>query len=277
MVNQNDDLVSHYGKQWRDFDGRGRSKEEVLEEFHGYFDIFPFDQLPATAEGFDAGCGMGRWAYFVADKVKRLNLIEPSDAIEVAKTVLQGKSNVHFYKRTINDMPLPDNSQDFGYCLGVLHYIPDPCSAMKACVDKLKPGAPFLVYMYYNFENRPEWFKAIWRCTDMVRRCISRMPYFWRKLCTDIIALTVYWPLAKLSWVLEKLGVNVSNIPLSAVRKSSLYSMRLWSLDRFGSRIEHRFSKQDITTMMTQCGLERITFGTNPEVNWCAIGYKRGS
>lgn len=172
-------------------------------------------------------------------------------------------------------MPLADKSQDFGYCLGVLHHIPNTESAMQKCVDKLKPGAPFLIYMYYNFENKPWWFKAIWRCSDVLRRCICKLPHPIKLLVTDLIAVFIYWPLAKLSEILEKFGVNVNNIPLSDYRKGAFYNMRNCALDRFGTCLEKRYSKADITKMMTQCGLEKISFSDNPDVNWCVIGYKK--
>ena len=41
--------------------------------------------MPKKAEGFDMGCGTGRWAKFVAPKVGKLHCIDPSNAIVVAK------------------------------------------------------------------------------------------------------------------------------------------------------------------------------------------------
>ena len=41
--------------------------------------------MSKDAVGFDMGCGTGRWAQFVASKVKTLNCVEPSDAIYAAK------------------------------------------------------------------------------------------------------------------------------------------------------------------------------------------------
>ena len=61
--------------------------------FDSYFHIFPFDDL-AAAEGFDMGCGSGRWAKFVAPKVGFLNCIDPSDeALEQAKLNLESAKN----------------------------------------------------------------------------------------------------------------------------------------------------------------------------------------
>jgi len=78
-----------------------------------------------------------------------------------------------------------------------------------------------LIYMYYNFENKPWWFRAIWRCSDLIRRCICKLPHPIKRFVTDLIAVFAYWPLAKLSELLEKLGLNVNNIPLSAYRKGA--------------------------------------------------------
>ena len=108
------------------------------------------------------GCGSGRWAKFVADKVHILNCIDPSEkALNVAKKNLSKFSNVNFYNASINDEVLERNSQDFGYCLGVLHHIPNTLDGIKACSELLKKDAPFLMYLYYNFETRPFLFRLI--------------------------------------------------------------------------------------------------------------------
>ena len=161
---------------------------------------------------------------------------------------------------------------DFGYSLGALHHIPDTLAAIKACVEKLKPGAPLLLYLYYSLDNRPWWFQAIWRVSSVVRRIVSCFPHGLRHIASQIIAFLVYLPLGRLSAVLEKLGMDVSSIPLSTYRKTSFYTMRTDALDRFGTRLEQRFSCDQIKAMMEQSGLERIKFSSN-EPFWCAVGY----
>jgi len=49
--------------------------------------------------------------------------------------------------------------------------------------------------------------------------------------------------------------------------------MRTDSLDRFGTSLEHRFSKEEIEEMMTHCGLNNIRFYEGPPF-WCAIGFR---
>ena len=104
------------------------------------------------------GCGSGRWARLVAPRVGLLHCIDPSCALDVARNTLKEHSNIIFHRASVSEQILRVGSQDFGYSLGVLHHIPDTYSAICSCVALLKPGAPFLLYLYYNFDNRPYWF-----------------------------------------------------------------------------------------------------------------------
>src|SRR5690606_26204637 len=126
----------------------------------------------------------------------------------------------------VSDQALPPNSQDFGYSLGVLHHVPDTAAALRDCVEMLKPGAPFLVYLYYRFDNRPIWYALIWRASDIMRCGISRMPVGLKSTVTDVIAAAVYLPLARLALLGEKLRLNVDRWLLSSDRSTSFYAMR---------------------------------------------------
>jgi hypothetical protein len=88
-------------------------------------------------------------------------------------------------------------------------------------VQKLKPGAPFLVYLYYAFDNRPWWFQALWRTSDMLRRVVSRLPRAMTYGLSQALALLVYLPLASTAALLERFGLPVSNFPLSFYRHRS--------------------------------------------------------
>jgi predicted RNA methylase len=112
--NIDDNTVGSFGEEWQHFDQSELSADELKSIFTVYFAIFPWDKLPANAEGFDMGCGSGRWAKLVAPRVKTLNCIEPSvSAIAVAKRNLAAQKNVNFLNVGVDDQPLPKNSQDF--------------------------------------------------------------------------------------------------------------------------------------------------------------------
>ena len=274
-ANIDEETVAGFGQEWETFDQSRLDGAEYDKIFSGYFDIFSFEELPSDAEGFDLGCGSGRWAARVAEKVGRLHCIDPSEkALDVARTRLAGRTNVTFHLASVDAIPLADGTQDFGYSLGVLHHVPDTAAALSDCVRKLKPGAPFLVYLYYSLDNRPPWFRQLWRTSDALRKTISRLPFRARNAAAAIIAAGVYWPLARIAKITASAGLDVSNLPLSAYRYRSFYSMRTDSLDRFGTRLEQRFSRAEIDAMMRAAGLENVRFSETPPF-WVACGTRR--
>lgn len=266
--------VESFGDEWSRFDQTAMSVAEAEKVFDGYFSVFPWNKLPDNAVGFDMGCGSGRWAQLMAPKVGHLHCIDPSGALNVARKVLSSHRNVSFHNASVDDMPLVPNSQDFGYSIGVLHHVPDTEAAIRSCVAMLKPDAPLLIYVYYAFDNRSGLFRFIWRCSDVLRRLICRLPPPLKHFVTDVLALVVYLPLARLARLLEKMHVDVSNIPLSYYRRRSIYTMRTDSRDRFGTPLERRFTKLQIRRMMESAGLEDICFSANAPY-WCAVGIKR--
>lgn len=275
-MNKNLDVktVTDFGAEWTRFDQTGMSDTESSEQFERYFSEFPWESLPPNAVGFDAGCGSGRWAKLAALKAGKLFCVDASEAaLEVARQNLAGYKNVEFVNTSVGELPFEDESMDFGYSLGVLHHIPDTAEGVKSCVRKLKPNAPFLVYLYYAFDNRPRWFRAIWKISDFFRNIICSLPFAIKKFVTDLIAVFVYLPLGRLAGVFEKLGFNVESFPLSVYRVHSFYTMRTDALDRFGTSLEQRFTRAQIREMMQDAGLADVKFRAGFPY-WCAVGIK---
>ena len=269
--------VEGFGDEWSRFDQSTLSPDELHELFDKYFHIFDWNRLPAHAEGFDAGCGSGRWAACVAPRVGRLHVVDASDrALAVARRNLAPHANVSFHHASIDRIPVDAASMDFGYSLGVLHHMPDTAAGLRDCVSRLKEGAPFLVYLYYAFDNRPVWYRALWRASDALRRVVSSLPPFARYAASQVVAVSIYWPLARLAALAERLGMDVSSFPLAFYRDRSFYTMRTDALDRLGTRLEQRFTRAQIQRMMEDAGLGEIRFSDRAPF-WCAVGYRRAA
>jgi SAM-dependent methyltransferase len=275
MTNQDADTVHGFGDEWQRFDQQAVDAAELDLVFAAYFSLFPWEALPPNPVGFDLGCGSGRWAARVAPRVGTLHCIDASaEALDVARRALAGASNVVFHHASVEAIPLAPASCDFGYSLGVLHHVPDTAAGIRDCVRALKPGAPFLVYLYYAFDNRPWWFRRLWQASDVMRRRVSAMPMSLRYASSQLLAASVYWPLARTAKLLERAGRDVSHLPLSAYRDRSFYVMRNDALDRFGTRLEQRFTRDQIRHMMEAAGLVDIRFRDDVPF-WCAIGTRR--
>lgn len=276
-INKDDKVISDFGEEWTKF---GKfDDEEIFGIGDTYFDLLKETDLDlANSTALDIGCGTGRWAYYLSKKVKFVEATDPSSAVYSALQLLHDKPNVRITQSDLESIPFEKESFDLVYSLGVLHHIPDTPVAMKEAVTFVRKGGYFLVYLYYALDNRGLLFKSIFHLSNLVRRVISRLPSSLKKGICDIIAYTIYVPLVGLSRVTKKLLPKSSlwkKIPLSsyAGEHVSINILRNDALDRFGTTLEQRFTKIEITDMMTESGLSDIQFYSG-NCYWIAIGKK---
>jgi hypothetical protein len=80
-----------------------------------------------------------------------------------------------------------------------------------------------------------------------------------RRLIAQIIAGAIYLPLARTSKLLGNRGKDVSNFPLHHYANMPFVMLQNDALDRFGTRLEQRFSKKEITEMLRIAGFDLST------------------
>jgi ubiquinone/menaquinone biosynthesis C-methylase UbiE len=269
--NLDEATVVGFGDEWSAFDQATLDDAELDALFAQYFAVFPWERLGPDAVGFDLGCGSGRWARRVAPRVGTLHCIDASsEALAVAERNLAGAGNCLFTHASVDALDLPPASMDFGYSLGVLHHVPDTEAGLRACARLLRPGAPFLVYLYYAFDNRPGWYRRLWRASDVLRRRLSRAPHRVKLAVTSVIAVAVYLPLARAAALARAAGMRAEAFPLAFYADRSLYTMRTDAYDRFGTRLEQRFTREQIAGMLGRAGFEDVRF-SDGEPFWCAV------
>lgn len=275
ISNQDDVTVASFGDEWSRLNQSDLSDDEKQRIFEDYFYLFPFDRIGAGSVGFDMGCGSGRWATLVAPRVAQLYCIDASpQAINVAKENLKEFTNVIYKVASVNETGMPDSFYDFGYSLGVLHHLPDTAAAIKACAGLLKPGSPFLLYLYFAFDNKPFWYKVLWQVSELFRSVINRMRPSLKAVSSNAFATFVYWPFARMAKCLEVLKLNVDSFPLAYYRDKSFYTMRTDARDRLGTPLEKRFTMDEIRTMLTDAGFENVVFSERRPY-WVSIAIKK--
>jgi hypothetical protein len=157
--------------------------------------------------------------------------------------------------------------------IGVLHHIPDTQRAMIDCVKKVKIGGYFYTYLYYDFENRGRFFKIIFRVVNAMRDRISRLPMKIKKMVCEFLAVTLYLPVVSVGRFLHFVGLKMvaGKMPLAHYQRQSFFIMRTDSLDRFGTTLEQRFSREAIRRMMSNAGLADIRFSEQTPY-WHVVG-----
>jgi hypothetical protein len=159
--------------------------------------------------------------------------------------------------------------------LGVLHHISNTSQAFKDINLKLKKNGVFLGYLYYKVEDKPFFYRLIFSLANLLRQRVSVLPFKLKKKISLVVAVFVYWPFARISKFLNSIKVNTANIPLHQYADLSLYMMKNDALDRFGTKLEKRYSQDEITNLLLDSGFSStsIKFSTS-EPFWTFIAKK---
>ena len=261
-----------FGWQWRYFvEMHEQYRAQFLDWIHPFQPEFFRDKVV-----LDAGCGIGRHAYFAAlFGAREVIALDLSDAVTTARRVLDGFANAHVVQGDIHRPPFRAAQSagpfDFIYSIGVLHHLPDPRSGLDALVPLLASGGTMFSWVYGREHNR-----IVRHLVDPLRRWItSRMP----PPAIRVIA----WPLALLLHVIVK-GVYR---PLASSRIGQFLPMRayLTSLSGFGFRqnynivfdqlvapIAHYIRREELEDWLHGSGLAGVTLIPRNDNSWRGFG-----
>ena len=260
-------VVSDFGDEWERFNFLDENKLQSLKkQFDRYMAPLP-EELRKREDLIiaDFGAGTGRWSYFLKDFAAKIYVVEPAEkAFRVLTSRFRDDSKVVLIHKSVESNKISEKSLDLAVSLGVLHHIADTQGAIQKVAEKIKPGGTFLGYLYYALENKPFLYRALWKFSDSIRKVISRLPKKLKLILAELIALTIYLPLATISRILERFSIPVDSVPLHHYKDLSFHVMRNDALDRFGTTLEQRFTQAEIVQMLISAGFtqESIRFSS---------------
>jgi SAM-dependent methyltransferase len=260
--NLDQQVIDSFGHEWSAFDYSESETDDALDsQFLAYctpIDLTQFNSKSSVAADF--GAGSGRWASRLLPHFSLVYALEPSDgANKVLKNKFSKEARMTILQETVGANSIPTGSLDLAMSLGVLHHIPDTGLAIKDVASKIKGGGVFLCYLYYKLDNKPLYYRGLFWTSNSLRWVISRLPYALRKLIARVIAALIYLPLARTAKLLSSNRKNVSNFPLHHYANMPFVMLQNDALDRFGTRLEQRFSKKEITEMLDNAGFDLST------------------
>lgn len=254
--------VESFGDEWNRFDSF--SADELQRAGDEYFDIVTPEMLNTGSLVLDIGCGTGRWSKYVSSRAKFIEAVDPGEAVRAAVPFTAPCGNIRVTQAGYGNLPFAGNSFDFVFSLGVVHHLPDTAAAVKEAAAMVKPGGWLLLYIYYSLDNRGGFYRFLFRISDLFRRAISKLPRGLKFFVCEVIAIFVYLPFVLLAKFFRLFGGNAwKKLPLSYYAGKPWKVIRNDALDRFGTPLEKRFSKKEITAMLEAAGLSRITFSAN--------------
>lgn len=269
-----DDVVARFDQEWHLFDDAGKSEHEIV--FASYFDLVRPQDLAGARMALDAGCGAGRWALEVARRGVDVIAVDLGLSIEVAERNTRSTGRVLCVQADLAELPLQPQSMDFAYSLGVLHHVGDTKRALARLVDVLKPGRTMLIYLYYALENRSRPYRLAFRISDRIRRWTSTLPQPLLTSFATAVAALAYFPLARAARLLRQRGYPklASALPLGFYADLSFRMMRNDSLDRFGTAVEKRYTRDSMRALLEDAGLADVAFSPDPPY-WHAIARRQ--
>jgi len=233
-----------FGKEWSRYN---KILPEHKKEFEKYFNMIDLNELKGKRV-CDLGCGIGRFSYFLKDVAREIICIDFSEAIFVARNNLAKYNKFLFFMADLRKLPFVEDFADFIFSLGVLHHLSE--NALDE-LRKLKRFSPkILVYLYYNFDNRPVYFKLIIRIVALIRKMFSKIKIeFFRLYFSKVGAIFIYYPFILLGKILKPFSF-ASYIPLyDSYFDKSIKRIEQDVYDRFFTPIEQRFSKKEILNL----------------------------
>ncbi len=261
-TNLDQEVIDSFGREWNVFDYLESDTSEALDqEFAAYctpISLKTFDPNKSVAADF--GAGSGRWTSRLIQHFSLVYALEPSHlAVEVLKQKFDNEKRVVILHESIGLNSIPDETLDLGMCLGVLHHIPNTALALKDISKKIKLGGTFHAYLYYKLDEKPFLYRGLFLISTPFRWFISRLPHSIRRFISQIIAVVIYWPLARTAKLFASRGKNISNFPLHHYANKPFVMLANDALDRFGTSLEQRFSKAEITEMLASAGFDIST------------------
>ena len=261
--------AASFGFEWTHF-------SEMYPEWENNFWDYMF---PRTAESFrgkrvlDAGCGIGRHAYYAAHYGAEVWAVDISDAVEVAARNSQG-AGVRVIQADLNHLPFREGSFDLVYSLGVLHHLPDPIGAFRYLLRFVKPGGEFRMFLYWAPEQ--QLLKGLLlKAVSVLRLFTVRMPHQFLCPLSYVAAFLVWtcfvWPYRVLTRI-PTLPKIADQFPL---RQYSRYPFRICvndQFDRLSAPLERRYTRAEVEQFLESAGLEALN--VFPNFGWVASGKK---
>jgi SAM-dependent methyltransferase len=261
-----------FGWQWRHF----VDMSEVFEpQFLDW--IYPLEPKDfAGADVLDAGCGIGRHAYFAARYGARsVTAFDLSAAVETARSNLREQANARVVQGDIMRPPFrlaaDGGGFDLVYSIGVLHHLPDPRAGFLSLARYLRPGGRIAIWVYGHENNG-----LVRNVIEPVRRGTTKVP--------APLLRAVAWPIAVVFYALVK-GLYGSHAPsrrlgrhlplaeyVSSLAKFPFRPVYTIVFDQLVAPTAHYIRGEELREWFDTAGLTDVTISHRHGNSWRATG-----
>ena len=261
-----------FGWQWLEFtEMHDEYEEQFLDWIHPIEPEFFRDKIV-----LDAGCGIGRHAYYAARYgAREVIAMDISAAVETAFANTSALPNMHVIQGDIYHPPFKRLDHggpfDFIYSIGVLHHLPDPEAGFKSLLRFVEPRGAIFAWVYGKENNA-----IVHGFINPLRRTVSS------RLPASVLPV-VAWPLA----VAMQGALKVVYRPLHGKRvfeslpsHDYLYSISGFNFrrnynivfDHLVAPVAFYLSREEFERWFVDAGLESVQVSWRNENSWRGFG-----
>ncbi len=258
------DTIEDFGEQWTQYpDNTGYygSSPEVLDGLFG--PLLERSSLQGKAVA-DVGAGTGRYTRLLHAAGAQVFALEPSAAFEVLRRNTADLAGVEYSKAPAEDIPA--GRFDLVFCVGVLQFIPDPDSALRAMGRALRPGGELFLWVYGRESNGL--YLALVR---PLRAVTSRLPH---KLLDRLAGA-----LAHMAGAYARL-CSTTSLPLPMSRylrgyfgRLDFYSRKLVVYDQLNPRLARYYRQEELRAVLERSGYTGIRLYHRLGYSWSALAH----
>ena len=220
----------------------------------------------------DVGAGSGRHSRQAAYHGAQVVAVDLGRSIDVARSNLP--PDVLTVQADAERLPFEQGSFDVAMSIGVLHHLPDPVRGLRELVRLTKPGGHVHVYLYWVPELWAH--RALLKLVTAARLVTVRLPHgLLHALCYPLSAflhVSIVMPYRTLRGRPRGSGL-ASWFPLKTYADYPFGVLVNDQFDRFSAPLEKRFTRRQVTTILTEANLEEVA--VLPNHGWVGDGRVR--
>ena len=251
------DTSRRFGFEWDRYDGFFPHYEE---QFRGW--IEPLEpQDFADCDVLDAGCGMGRNAFWAARwGARSVVAVDQAElAVNSARKVLEGVPGARVERESIYEMPYED-AFDVVFSIGVVHHLEFPRRAVERLVRALRPGGRLVVWLY-GHEGNEAWVRFFRTAHPVLRRLPPALVHGLAYCVSVPIFLGLRLPLPKSPYL-----ARVCRYPFAHLHKIVF--------DQLLPDLAHYYRRYEVEELFAGLPLSSVAIHHNRGYSWTVVGEK---
>lgn len=227
--------------------------------------VFSVTEWPQDMKGqtiLEAGSGAGRFTEILVKTGANILSFDFSSAVDANRGNNGDNDNLLIFQGDIFNIPVPDQSLDKVFCLGVIQHTPDPKAAFMSLASKVKPGGSLVIDIYaLDLKAMFQWKYALRPITMNIDN--KKLYKFVSKVTPMLVA-----PTKLLRKLAGRWGARISPIVEYSYLGLDDKTNKQWAIldtfDMYSPAHDHPQSEDTVLQWFKEIGFEQVHVGRGP-------------